>query len=58
VRFAAARAALGAAKTAHGEVHEGLHGIRARLHKAGDALLGDALKGSDYIARIGRMLGM
>ncbi len=52
------RAALSAAETAHVEVHEGLHGIRALLHQAGDEILGDALKGSDYLSRIGRMLGM
>lgn len=52
------RAALGDAGTAPGEVHEGLDGVRALLHKAGDELFGDALKVSDYIARIGRMLGM
>jgi hypothetical protein len=52
------RAALSAAETAHGEVHEGLHGIRALLHEAGEELLGDALKASDYVVRIGRLLGM
>jgi uncharacterized membrane protein len=50
------RAALEA--TEHEEVHSGLHGIRALLHRAGDELLGDALRGGDYLARIGRMLGM
>src|SRR5262245_14985625 len=44
--------------TAHAEVHSGLHGIRSAIHKASDELLGDALKGGDYVARIGRMLGM
>jgi len=52
------RAALEATDTAHGEVHEGLHGIRILINKAGDELLRDALKGGDYAARIGRMLGM
>src|SRR5215510_9486534 len=52
------RAALAATEAAHGEVHAGLHGIRTLIHKAGDELLGDALKGGDYVARIGRMLGM
>ena len=40
------------------EVHEGLHGVRDRLGAVSDELLGDALKGSDYIARIGRILGL
>jgi hypothetical protein len=48
------RAALDAPAPTHGEVHDGLHGIRALLQKAGDELFADA----DYVARIGRMLGM
>jgi hypothetical protein len=48
------RQALEAPGTAHGEVHEGLHGIRALLQKAEGELFTDA----DYVARIGRMLGM
>ncbi len=40
------------------EVHSGLTGLRERLHAVGDELLGDAIKTSDYIARIGRLLGM
>ena len=52
------RAALNATETTHSEVHEGLHGIRTLINKAGDELLGDALKGGDYVSRIGRMLGM
>jgi len=52
------RSALEATETAEGDVHQGLHGIRTLIHKAGDELLRDALKGGDYAARIGRMLGM
>ena len=48
------RRALASAAPAQGEVHEGLHGIRALLQKAEDELFADA----DYVARIGRMLGM
>jgi len=40
------------------EVQEGLHGIRNLMHKIGDELVGDAFKGADYVARIGRLLGM
>lgn len=40
------------------ELHEGLHGIRSLLHRLENELVGDALTASDYIARIGRMLGM
>jgi cell division septum initiation protein DivIVA len=46
------REALDSPAPAHGEVHEGLHGIRALLQKAEDGLF------ADYVARIGRMLGM
>jgi predicted nucleic acid-binding Zn-ribbon protein len=42
----------------HDDVHEKLHGIRALLHKLEDELIGDALTAGDYLARIGRMLGM
>lgn len=48
------RQALAAPETARDEVHEGLHGIRALLQKAESELFTDA----DYVARIGRMLGM
>jgi hypothetical protein len=52
------RAALASSDAAHGEVHKGLHGLRSALHEAGDELVRDALQASDYLARIGRMLGM
>jgi len=52
------RTALDSPGVAHGEVHERLHGIRALLHRAEDELVGDTLGVSDYLARIGRMLGM
>ena len=37
---------------------EALHGVRAALANVGDELFTDAVKGSDYLARIGRILGM
>lgn len=52
------RAALAAAEPSPGEVHEGLHGLRARLHELGDELKSDALTGTDYLTRIGRLLGL
>lgn len=52
------RQALAAADTSHGEVHQGLHGVRERLSAVSDELVGDALKGSDYLARIARLLGL
>jgi hypothetical protein len=52
------RAALQAADAGQERVHEGLHGIRRLMHKVGDELVGDAIKGADYVARIGRLLGM
>ena len=42
----------------HEEVHGGLAGLREKLHAASDELLTDAIKTGDYIARIGRLLGM
>ena len=52
------RSALAASDAAHDEVHSGLAGLRERLHAVGDELLGDAIKTGDYIARIGRLLGL
>ena len=43
---------------AHEDVHQGLHGVRAQLDDLGDDLKSGALAGSDYLARIGRMLGL
>jgi hypothetical protein len=51
------RAALASAQP-HEEVHGGLAGLREKLHAASDELLADAIKTGDYIARIGRLLGM
>ena len=52
------RAALHTADTPHAALNDALQGIRTLLQQAETELLGDALKGADYIARIGRMLGM
>jgi len=50
------RAALAGAP--HEEVHAGLHALRDTLHALGDELQRDAFKVGDYVARIGRLLGM
>jgi hypothetical protein len=42
----------------HTEVHQGLSGIRERLHALTDEVLTDVVKSGDYLARIGRLLGM
>lgn len=52
------RTALQATQRNHADVHQGLSGIRSVLGRIEDEVLGDALTASDYIARIGRMLGM
>lgn len=52
------RLALSGPETAHQEVHEGLHGVRERLSSVSDEVVADALKGSDYLARIARILGL
>jgi hypothetical protein len=51
------RATLASAQP-HDDVHGGLAGLREKLHAASDELLADAVKTGDYIARIGRLLGM
>jgi hypothetical protein len=52
------RATLSAEDVAHADVKRGLLGVRDRLHALGDELFDDALKAGDYIARLGRLLGM
>jgi hypothetical protein len=52
------RQALAAGDGEPGDVHQGLHGVRERLAAASDELVTDAFKGGDYLARIGRMLGL
>ena len=39
-------------------VHAQLHGVRALLRRIEAELIGDALPASEYINRIGRMLGL
>jgi len=51
------RAALAAAPVPE-EVHAGLHALRDSLHALGDELQVDAIKVSDYVARVGRLLGL
>jgi hypothetical protein len=50
--------ALSAAEPSHDEVHVSLHGVRSKLDELGDELKSGALTGSDYLARIGRLLGL
>ena len=52
------RRALSAAEPSHDEVHVGLHGVRNTLDELGDDLKSGALTGSDYLTRIGRLLGL
>jgi hypothetical protein len=51
------RSAL-AAQPAHEEVHAGLHALRDTLHAVRDELQADAFRAGDYIARVGRLLGL
>ena len=52
------RLALNAAEPSHDEVQVGLHGVRTKLNELGDDLKVGALTGSDYLTRIGRLLGL
>lgn len=52
------RAALSSAEPSHDQVKIGLHGVRTRLDELGDDLKSGALAGTDYLARIGRLLGL
>lgn len=54
----ALRNALNASAPHDDSVRERLHGVRSTLEGAGDALYDDAVKLGDYLARIGRMLGL
>ncbi len=40
------------------DVHAGFTSLRERMHGLGDELFTDAVKSGDYLARIGRLLGM
>lgn len=52
------RAALDAEEPSHSDVHVGLHGLRARFDELSDDMKSGALAGTDYLARIGRLLGL
>lgn len=52
------RTALGAGEADHAIVHEQTHTVRQLLEGLAEELRSDVLKGSQYIERIGRMLGM
>ncbi|MBA2411619.1 MAG: hypothetical protein M3Q28_06655 [Pseudomonadota bacterium] len=52
------RAALNVAQPSHHDVQMGLHGVRTRLDEVGDDLKSGALTGTEYLTRIGRLLGL
>ena len=54
----ALRGALRAAEPRAEQVRERLHGVRSTLEDVGETLYEDAVKLGDYLARIGRMLGL
>jgi hypothetical protein len=54
----ALRGALRAAPPREEHVRERLHGVRSTLEDVGETLYEDAVKLGDYLARIGRMLGL
>jgi predicted nuclease with TOPRIM domain len=54
----ALRGILSAEAPEHEHVRERLHGVKAGLESVGETLYEDAFKLGDYLARIGRMLGL
>lgn len=40
------------------DVHAGLSALRQRMHSIGDELFADAITSGDYLARIGRLVGL
>jgi hypothetical protein len=52
------RALLAQHSASNADVHAGLSGLRERMHTVGDELFTDAVKSGDYLARIGRLLGL
>lgn len=51
------RDALGASAQG-GDIATSLHGVRGAMHRAEEELAVDAFRASDYIVRIGRILGL
>ena len=54
----ALRGVLSAEQPHQEHVRERLHGVRSTLEDVGETLYEDAVKLGDYLARIGRMLGL
>lgn len=52
------RAMLGVEEPASEDLQRELSGLRDLMHRLGDELINDAFEGSQYITRIGRMLGL
>jgi hypothetical protein len=52
------RLMLDVEQPSHGEVHAGLNDVRSRLQELGEDLREGVLTGTDYLARIGRLLGL
>jgi hypothetical protein len=52
------RALLAADAPAQADVHAGLTGLRERMHALTDEVFTDAVRSGDYLARIGRLLGL
>jgi len=49
---------LGVEEPASEDLQRELSGLRDLMHRLGDELINDAFEGSQYITRIGRMLGL
>jgi hypothetical protein len=49
---------LGSPAPRHHGVRDGLHGLREAIDNAWDTAVADSMKASQYVAEIGRILGM
>ncbi len=52
------RAVLNSAVQSNAALHNGLFGMRERLHSLSDELISDAFQASRYLSELGRILGL
>jgi hypothetical protein len=52
------REVLQAGDRSDAQMHSELHGMRERLHRLSDELVGDAFQAGRYLSELGRILGL